>query len=213
MTYNTQKQDKISILIVDDHFAVRMGLAAMINMEADMVVAAEADDGQQAVEMCRQYQPNIVLMDLRMPNVDGLAAIKNIRTNFPQSRIIVLTTYDGDEDIHRSLEAGANGYVLKNMPSQNVLEAIRAVHNGRNYIPSEISARLDERHTHTQLSPRELEVLKLIVEGLSNKEIANTLSITEGTVKIHINNILSKLGVSHRTQAATAAIKRGLVQF
>ena len=203
----------IRILVADDHFVVRMGLAAVIHTQPDMTVVAEATTGSQAVEFFRQHRPDITLMDLRMPEMDGIEAITTIRREFPESRFIVLTTYDGDEDIYRALQAGARAYLLKDMMRDGLIEAIRAVHAGQRRIPAEVANRLAERMNRTELTARELEVLRLIVEGKSNKEIAAKLFIAEGTVKIHINNILSKLGVSDRTQAATFALQRGIVHL
>ena len=207
------KENPIRILIVDDHFVVRMGLAAVIGTQPDMVVVAEAVNGMQAVDFFRQHRPDITLMDLRMPEKNGVEAIIEIRKEFTEARFIVLTTYDGDEDIYRALQAGARGYLLKDMLREGLLEAIRAVHAGGRRIPAEVASRLAERLTRTELTSRELQVLGLIVKGRSNKEIAAELGVAEGTVKIHINNILSKLGVSDRTQAATFALQRGLVHL
>ena len=203
----------IRVLIADDHFVVRMGLAAVIGTQPDITVVAEATNGKQAIELFREHRPDVTLMDLRMPEVDGLEAITAIRGEFPESRFIVLTTYDGDEDIYRALQAGARAYLLKDMLRDGLVEAIRAVHAGQRRIPAEVASRLAERMNRTELTARELEVLRLIVEGKSNKAIAAELSIAEGTVKIHINNILSKLGVSDRTQAATFALQRGIIHL
>jgi two-component system, NarL family, response regulator len=207
------KDKPIRVLIADDHFVVRMGLAAVITTQPDMAVVAEAANGRQALEFFRRHRPDVTLMDLRMPEMDGIEAIITIRKEFPESRFIVLTTYDGDEDVHRALQAGARAYLLKDMLQDGLVEAIRAVHAGQRFIPAEVANRLAERMDRTELTSRELEVLRLIVEGRSNKEIAARLSIAEGTVKIHINNILSKLGVSDRTQAATFALKRGIIHL
>lgn len=206
-------ENPIRILISDDHFLVRVGLATVINTQSDMTVVAEAGDGRQAVEMFRQHLPDVTLMDLRMPEMNGIEAIQAICREFPDSRIIVLTTYDGDEDIYRALQAGARSYILKDMVGDQLLDAIRAVHAGQRRIPPEIAARLAERMPRSELTPRELEVLRLIVKGKSNKEIAGALFVTEGTVKVHVNNLLGKLGVSDRTQAATVAIQRGIVHL
>jgi DNA-binding NarL/FixJ family response regulator len=207
------KDNPIRILIADDHFVVRMGLAAVINTQPDMVVVAEAVNGRQAIESFRQHRPDVTLMDLRMPEMGGIEAITTIRREFNDSRLIVLTTYDGDEDIYRALQAGARSYLLKDMLRDTLIDAIRAVHAGQRRIPPEVANRLAERMDRSELTSRELEVLRLIVGGKSNKEIAAELSIAEGTVKIHINNILSKLGVSDRTQAATFALQRGIVHL
>lgn len=207
------RDKRIRIMITDDHFVVRMGLAAVINTQADMQVVAEAGNGLQAIELFRQHQPDVTLMDLRMPQMQGIEAITAIRKEFPNSRFIVLTTFDGDEDIYRALEAGARGYLLKDMLGDSLLDAIRVVHAGQRRIPQEVANRLAERMFRTELSAREMDVLKLIVRGMSNKEIGSNLGVAEGTVKIHINNILSKLGVSDRTQAATFALQHGIVHL
>jgi DNA-binding NarL/FixJ family response regulator len=203
----------IKILIADDHFVVRMGLSTLINIQDDMSVVAEAANGKQAVEMFRALRPDVTLMDLRMPEMTGVEAITAIRAQEPDARIIVLTTYDGDEDIYRAFQAGARAYLLKDMHHDDLLGALRAVHQGQRFIPQAIANRLAERIPRSELTTRELEVLKLIVKGMSNREIAATLFITEGTVKIHVNNLLGKLGVSDRTKAATTALQRGIVHL
>jgi DNA-binding NarL/FixJ family response regulator len=216
-----EKPNRIRILLVDDHPIVREGLAAIINRQADMQVVAEASNGKQALEVFRRnlpdvtpnLLPDVTLIDLRMPVMNGVQAITAIRQEFPQSRFIVLTTYDGDEDIYRALQAGAQGYLLKDMFREELLEAIRAVHAGKRRIPTVIATRLAERLVGSELTTRELDVLNLIAGGNSNKEIATMLFITEGTVKGHVNNILGKLGVSDRTQAITTAIQRGIIHL
>jgi len=205
--------NKIKLLVADDHNIVRSGLTALINSESDMTVVAEATTGQQAVDLFKQHRPAVTLMDLRMPVLGGVDAIIAIRKEFPAARIIVLTTYDGDEDIYRALQAGASGYLLKGMLAEELLEAIRAVHAGLRRIPAAVAERLAVRMGGPGLTSRELDVLALIVKGNSNKEIAATLSISEATVKTHINNILSKLGASDRTQAATMALQRGIIHL
>ncbi|MBI2947662.1 MAG: response regulator transcription factor [Verrucomicrobia bacterium] len=205
------KAKPIRILIVDDHWVVRTGLKSMIDSQPDMAVVAEAANGQEAVQFFREHRPDIVLMDLRMPGLSGVEATVEIRAQFPEARIVVLTTYDGDENIYRALQAGARAYLLKDIPRNEFLDDIRAVHSGQYCIPPGVAARLAQRMPHPDLSSRELEVLKLIVEGMSNKEIASTLSVTESTVKNHVNSILGKLNVRDRTQAATAALRRGIV--
>jgi two-component system NarL family response regulator len=207
------KEDPIRVLIADDHYVVRVGLGTLINSEPDMSVVAEAVNGRQAVETFRASRPDVALMDLRMPEMNGVEAILAIREEFPEGRIIVLTTYDGDEDIYRALQAGARGYILKDMVGDELIEAIRAVHAGQRRLPPAVAARLAERMPRSELTPRELEVLRLIVRGKSNKEIAAALFVTEGTIKIHVNNLLGKLGVSDRTQAVTAALQRGIVHL
>lgn len=204
-------QNPIRILVVDDHFVVRMGVSTLVNAQDDMTVVGEAANGRQGVELFRTSRPDVTLMDLRMPEMNGVAAIVAIRNEFPDARIIVLSTYDGDEDIYRAFQAGARAYLLKDMHHEEVVNAIRAVHQGQRFIPPAIANRLAERMPRSELTARELEVLKLIVKGMSNKEIASALLITEGTVKIHVNNMLAKLGVSDRTKAATTALQRGIV--
>jgi DNA-binding NarL/FixJ family response regulator len=203
----------IRILLADDHFVVRMGLSTLINTHDDMSVVGEAANGKQAVEMFRALRPDVTLMDLRMPEMNGVEAIIAIRAQEPDARIIVLTTYDGDEDIYRAFQAGARAYLLKDMHHDDLLGALKAVHQGQRFIPPAIANRLAERIPRSELTTRELEVLKLIVKGMSNREIAATLFITEGTVKIHVNNLPGKLGVSDRTKAATTALQRGLVHL
>jgi DNA-binding NarL/FixJ family response regulator len=203
----------IRILIADDHAVVREGLAAIIARRSDMQVVAEAADGVQAVELSRAHRPDVILMDLRMPNLGGVDAIAQIHTDRPEARIIVLTTYDDDEDIYRALRARAMAYLLKDTTRDELLDTIRAVHVGHKRIPPGVAAKLTERIFAPELTERELDVLNLIVAGRSNKEIGAALSISEGTVKVHISNILGKLGVSDRTQAVTAALQRGIVHL
>jgi two-component system NarL family response regulator len=203
----------IRILIAEDHHVVRQGLVALIKTVAGMSVVGEASDGGQAVALFRQHQPDVTIMDLRLPVMTGVEAITEIRRDFPAARIIVLTTFDGDEDIYRALQAGARGYLLKDMSGDELMDAIRTVHAGRSRFPAAVAQRLADRVSGADLTPRELDVLKLIVAGKSNKEIGRDLSIAEATVKTHINSLLSKLGVSDRTQAATTALQRGIVHF
>jgi DNA-binding NarL/FixJ family response regulator len=205
--------ESIRIMVVDDHHIVRKGLVALIQTIPNMQVIAEASDGVQAIDLYRQHQPDITLMDLRLPNKNGVDAITKIREEFPPARIIVLTTFDGDEDIYRALQAGAKGYLLKGMNADELTDAIRSVHAGKSRIPAIVAERLAERMGGPALTARELDVLKRIVGGRSNKEIAGDLFISEATVKTHINSILSKLGVNDRTQAATTALQRGIVHL
>jgi two-component system NarL family response regulator len=200
-------------MVVEDHHVVREGLVALMNAVPGMEVVAETADGRQALELFRKHLPDVTLMDLRLPGMSGVAAITRIRSQFPQARIIVLTTYDGDEDIHRALDAGARGYLLKGMSGEELMDAIRTVHSGRSRIPAQVAERLAERMVRPALTDRELDVLREIVSGKSNKEIGQELNISEATVKTHINSILGKLGVTDRTQAVTAAIQRGIVHF
>src|SRR4030095_6810317 len=205
--------EKIRIIVIDDQAVVRQGFVALINTVADMEVVAEGINGQQAIDLYRKHKPDVMLIDLRMPVITGVEAITAIRREFPEARLIVLTTYDGDEDIYRSLQAGAKGYLLKDMFFEELESAIRSVHAGSRCIPPAIAERLAERMASSDLTSREMEVLELIVRGASKKEIRASLKISEATVKSHINNILSKLGVTDRTQAATTALQRGLVHL
>ena len=203
----------IRIMVIDDQAVVRQGFVALVNTVADMVVVAEGTDGQQAVDLYRLHRPDVTLMDLRMPKMGGVEAIIAIRKEFRDARLIVLTTYDGDEDIYRSLQAGAQGYLLKDVFFEELEDAIRKVHTGLRWIPAQVAERLAERMGSSDLTAREIEVLEHIVAGNSNKAIANRLNISEATVKSHINSILNKLGVNDRTQAATTALQRGLVHL
>ena len=203
----------ITILTVDDHPLIRDGLAAVIGREPDMRVVAEAGDGEEALELYRAHQPSIVLMDLRMPVMDGVEAIQAIRGEFPGARIIALTTYEGDEDIYQALAAGASGYLLKDMLRTELIEVIRKVHQGFRGIPPAVAAKLAVHTPRIGLTPRELEVLRLMAEGKSNPEIAADLGRAEGTMKIHVQNILQKLGAADRTQAVTLALRRGIIHL
>lgn len=203
----------VRILIVEDHTIVRQGLVALLKTEPGVAVLAEAADGEQAVTLFQRHQPDITLMDLRLPKLSGVEAIQRIRRESPQAKIIVLTTFDGDEDIYRAIQAGARGYLLKGMGADELLDAIYSVHSGKTRFPPEIAERLAGRISGPLLTERETDVLRQIVRGQSNKEIAATLFVSEATVKTHINNLLGKLGVSDRTQAATMALQRGIVHF
>jgi len=203
----------IKIMVIDDQAVVRQGFVALINTVSDMVVVAEGTNGQQAIELYRLHRPDVTLMDLRMPELGGVEAIVAIRKEFRDARLIVLTTYDGEEDIYRSLQEGAQGYLLKDMFFEELEDAIRKVHAGARRIPAQVAERLAERMGSSDLTGREIEVLEQIVAGHSNKAIASRLNISEATVKSHINSILSKLGVSDRTHAATTALQRGLVHL
>jgi DNA-binding NarL/FixJ family response regulator len=204
---------RIRLMVVDDHHVVRQGFVALLRTVGDMEVVGEAADGQEALAVYRERRPDVVLMDLRMAGTNGVEATRAIRGEFPGARIIVLTTFDGDEDIYRALQAGAKGYLLKGMDTEELLGAIRAVHGGKSRIPGPVAERLAERMNAPALTDRETQVLRLIVGGNSNKEIAGALFISEATVKTHINSLLSKLGVSDRTQAATTALQRGIVHL
>ncbi len=203
--------ESIRVLIVEDHNVVRQGLVALLNVAEGLKVVGEAADGVEAIAQIRKHQPDITLIDLRLPRMSGVDVIERIRMETPQARFIVLTTYDGDEDIYRALKAGARAYLLKGMTSEELIATIRAVHAGKSHIPPVIAQRLAERMGTENLTPREFDVLEQIVDGKSNKEIAAELEVSEATVKTHINSLLSKLDVTDRTQAATAAIRRGLV--
>lgn len=201
----------IRIMVADDHPIVRSGLVLMIDYTPNMETVAEANNGVEAVALFRQYRPDVTLMDLRMPEMSGADAIAAIHQEFTEAKIIVLTTYDGDEDIYKGLKAGAKGYIFKNAPVDEIIRAIKTVYEGKKYIPPEVGEKLSERLNRPQLSNRELDVLKLVAQGKTNQQIATELYISESTVKYHINNVLSKLGVSDRTQATLVAIKRGIV--
>ncbi|KAF3890833.1 MULTISPECIES: response regulator [Nostocales] len=203
----------IRVLIADDHPVVRFGLAMIIQYATGIETVAEASTGTEAVQLFRQHRPDVVLMDLKMPEMCGVDAIAAIRQEDPDARLIVLTTYDGDEDIYRGLQAGARGYLLKNVTRQELIEAIQRVHAGQKCIPAEVGARLSERMSSPQLTERERQVLLLMTDGKNNQEIATYLNISEGTIKFHVNGILRKLGVSDRTQAVLVALKRGIANL
>jgi two-component system NarL family response regulator len=203
---------QIRIMIVEDHFVVREGLKAIINSQQDMVAVAEAGNGRQAVEAFEQHQPDVTLMDLRIPGLNGIDAISGIIAKYPRARIIVLSTYGGDENIFRAFQAGARAYFLKDIKGQDLVDAIRAVHAGQRVVPPEIASQLAERVPLTALSPREMEILILVAKGKSNKEIGAALAISEGTVRVHASNLLSKLRCSGRAQAVSEAIRRGIIE-
>ena len=204
---------KIRIMVVDDHFVVRMGLVGSINIEPDMVVEVEASTGQQAIVNFRQHHPDIVLMDLKLPDISGVEATSTICREFPDASIIMLSTHDGEEYVYQSLQAGARTYLLKTAAREELIHTIRAVYGGERCISPAIGARLAERMTHTELTSRELDVLKLIAAGKSNKEIGSALQISDVTVKFHVNHILAKLKVNDRTQATTTALRRGILHL
>ena len=203
----------IRILVAEDHLVARVGVSTIVNMQPDMTVVAEAGNGQQAVELYRKHMPDVALLDMRMPIMSGVEAATAIRAQFPNARMIALTTYGGDEDIRRALAAGVQAYLTKDVLHDELLKAIRAVHAGQTYLPTGVAAALAAQMPRPDLSAREVQVLELIVRGLANKQIAYSLNIAEHTVKNHVKNILSKLGVHDRTQAATAAIQRGIVHL
>jgi DNA-binding NarL/FixJ family response regulator len=208
-----KEERKIRILVADDHFVVRMGLIGVVNTEPDMEVVGEAADGKQAIEMFERLNPNLVLMDLRMPIKDGIAATTEIRSKDPYARILILSTYDGDTDIHRAIQAGAQGYVLKNATADQLIPALRAVAGGDKWIPREVASRLASRKLFEELTPREVEVLEQMANGLANKEIGDVLQISPNTVKDHLKNIMGKLRVADRTEAVTAALQRGIIRL
>lgn len=205
--------DRIRLLIVDDHALVRRGLAAIINMEEDTEVIGEAADGKEAIQMWREIRPDIVLMDLRMPNMDGVAAIRGIRAEDPDADIIVLTTYDHDEDIYAGLRAGAKAYLLKDAQPEELFRCIRAVHAGDAYLQPKLAVKLAQRAQEEHLTEREEQILKLLAEGLSNRAIGQTLHISESTVKSHLKSLFVKLDATSRAEAIALAARRGLVKF
>ena len=204
-------KELIRVMVVDDHHVVRQGLVALLSVVDGLEVVAQAADGVEAITQFRKHRPDVTLMDLRLPRMGGVDVIQRLRMETPAARFIVLTTYDGDEDIFRALQAGAKAYLLKGMTSEELIATIHAVHAGKSHIPPAIAEKLAERMGTEELTPREFDVLEQIVMGKSNKEIATELAISEATVKTHINSLLGKLGVTDRTQAATAAIQRGIV--
>ena len=204
---------RIRLLTADDHALLREGIAALVNLEADMQLVAQAGTGREAIDKFKEHRPDVTLMDLQMPDMDGIDAIIAIRSAFPNARIIVLTTYAGDVQVMRALKAGARAYVLKGHVHKELLETIRAVHAGQKRVPPEVAAALAEHAGDDELSARELDVLRLIAAGNANKEIAAQLSIAEETVKSHITSILSKLSANDRTHAVTIALKRGIIEI
>lgn len=205
--------EKLRIMLVDDHYLVRVGLASIIALEPDMTVCAEASTGEQAIQLFRVHRPDVTLMDLRLSGLNGAETTQAIHQEFPDARIIVISTYIGDEEIYTSLQAGAMAYLSKSVQREELVQAIRKAAAGLRHIPPEVAQRLAERVGRTQLSARELEVLRLLVSGKRNRTIADELDITEGTVKLHVSSILSKLGVADRTEAVTVALQRGIVQL
>jgi DNA-binding NarL/FixJ family response regulator len=205
--------EKLRIMLVDDHYLVRVGLASIIALEPDMRVCAEASTGEQAIALFRSERPDVTLMDLRLSGVTGTEATRAIHAEFPDARIIILSTYVCDEEIFAALQAGAMAYLVKSVQREELIKAIRKGAAGQRHIPAEVAARLAERVGRSQLSARELDVLRLLVGGSRNRAIASALDITEGTVKLHVSSILGKLGVSDRTEAVTVALQRGIVQL
>jgi DNA-binding NarL/FixJ family response regulator len=205
--------DKLKIMLVDDHYLVRMGLASIIAIEPDMTVCAEASTGEQAVALFQAHRPDVTLMDLRLPGMSGSETTHAIRAEFPDARIIILSTYVSDEEIYGALQAGAMAYLVKSVQRQELTHAIRRAAAGLRHIPTEVATRLADRMSRAQLSSRELDVLRLLVGGKRNREIATALDIAEGTVKLHVSSILGKLGVVDRTEAVTVALQRGIIQL
>ena len=207
------KPNAIRLLIVDDHPIVREGLVALIERQEDMTVGGEAANGRTAIELFQQLVPDVTLLDLHLPEVEGVDALISMRAHTPTARIIIFTAHDHEEDVYRGLRAGAKGYLLKDTPTLEIVDTIRAVHQGLTRISPDIATKLTERMVSPEVTPRELEVLRLLMAGTSNRAIAVEMRISEGTVKTHVNNILGKLGANDRTQAVTIALKRGLISL
>jgi DNA-binding NarL/FixJ family response regulator len=205
--------DSIRVFSVDDHPLLREGIAALIKSQPDMVLVSEAASGRDAIQQFQKHQPDVTLMDLRLPDMNGIDVMIAIRTEFPDARIIMLTTFEGDVEIQRALEAGARGYMLKSMPPKELLEVIRQVHAGKKRIPPEIAAHIAEHISDEDLTEREVEVLREIAGGNRNRDIAEKLFITEETVKVHMKHIMEKLGASDRTQAVAIGVRRGIIQL
>jgi two-component system NarL family response regulator len=205
--------NKLKIMLVDDHYLVRMGLASIIALEADMTVCAEAATGEQAIALFRTHNPDVTLIDQRLPGMTGSETTQKIRAEYPGARILVLSTYACDEEIYKALQCGAMGYLSKSVQREELIQAIRKAATGRRHITPEVAALLAEGMSRSRLSIRELDVLRLLVGGKRNREIASSLDITEGTVKLHVSSILGKLAVADRTEAVTVALQRGIVQL
>ena len=206
-------QKRIRVFSVDDHHLLREGIATLINNQPDMLLVAEASDGREAILKYREHQPDVTLMDLRLPDMSGIDAIVAIRKEFPEARIVVLTTFEGDVEIQRALEAGARAYILKSLPPKELVEAIRQVHAGKKRIPAQIAAQLAEHMSDEGLTARETEVLRKVAEGNRNRDIGERLFISEDTVKVHIKHIMEKLGAGDRTQAVAIGLRRGIIQL
>jgi two-component system NarL family response regulator len=210
---SSAKKKRIRILIADDHTVVREGLVSLVKRKSDMVIVAEARNGREAVDLWKEHRPDVALLDLRMPELDGVSAIKEIRELDANAHIVVLTTYDGDEDIYRAIKAGAKAYLLKDTARDALVDCVRKVHAGETYLPAPLAAKLAERVSGDALSAREIEVLQRMAAGKSNKEIGAELFISEGTVKSHVKSIFTKLDVVSRTEALATATRRGLIQL
>ena len=208
-----KKPEKIRVLVADDHYIVWMGLIALVNTEPDMEVVGEAADGAQALELFGKCNPDLALLDLRMPVKDGIQTASEIRNKFPNAQVLMLTAFDGDKEIYRALQAGARGYVLKSSSGEKLIPALRAVAAGQQWLPKEVAIRLAARKEFEEITPREVQVLQQLAKGLANKEIADVLKISEYTTKDHLKNILAKLRVADRTEAVTAAIHRGIIHL
>jgi DNA-binding NarL/FixJ family response regulator len=203
----------IRVLSVDDHALVREGIAALVNDQADMKLAAQGATGKDAIQGYREHRPDVMLLDVRLPDMNGIDAMITIRSEFPEARIIIVTSSEGDVEMQRALEGGASGYIVKSMPPQTLVEAIRKVHAGKKAIPAEVAARLADHYSDEGLTSREIEILQQIAEGNRNRDIASKLFISEGTVKVHIQHIMAKLGANDRTQAITIAVRRGIIHL
>lgn len=208
-----KKENVIRIMLVDDHSAFRKGMAALIESEPDLRVVAETGDGRQVLAVYRQHRPDVVLMDLRLPDMSGVEAIIAIRKEFPDARVIVLTTFDMDEDIFRAIQSGAKSYLLKDTPDAELAAAIRGVHAGKQILPDKVARRLAERQQRPELTPREMDVLQMLIKGRSNKEIGGALCLCEDTVKAHFKTLFAKLKVKDRTEAAIHAVRHGIVHL
>ena len=205
--------NKIRVFSVDDHPLLREGIGALVNNQSDMMLVAEASTGAEAIQLFKEHTPDVTLMDLRLPDMSGIDILIAIRSEFPEARVIMLTTFEGDVEIHRALQAGARGYLLKNMPPSQLLDVIRQVHAGKKRIPAEIASQLAEHMSDESLTEREVEVLKQVADGNRNRDIARNLFISEETVKVHIKHIMEKLGATDRTQAVAIGVRRGIIQL
>jgi len=208
-----KEQMRIRVLSVDDHALLREGIATVINHQADMELVSQASGGNEAIQQYREHRPDVTLMDLRLPDLSGIDALIAIRAEFPEARVIMLTTFDGDVEIQRALQAGARGYLLKTMPPNEIVEVIRQVHAGRKRVPPELAAQLAEHMSDDNLTAREVEVLQQVGGGNRNRDIAELLHISEETVKVHVKHIMDKLGAKDRTQAIAIAVRRGIIQL